>query len=141
VTIVVDASVAVQWVLPESMSEFAGGLRSERLIAPALWLVEAANAIWKRHLRGEMSVDQARARLTELLNAPVASLPVEPYMPGALQLATELRHPVYDCLYLAVAIQHQTYVVTADRRFAELGRQTAVANRVRLLGESPTAPA
>lgn len=134
-TIVIDASVAVQWVLPESMSELAGQLRSERLIAPALWLVEAANAIWKRYIRREMSVDQAVARLAELSTAPVTSLPVEPYVPAALRMAAAFNHPVYDCLYLAVAIQHQTHVVTADRRFAAIGAEASVADRVRLLGD------
>lgn len=133
-TIVVDASVAVQWVLPESASGAAVALRSEHLIAPALWLVEAANAIWKRHQRGEMAVEQAEARLAELTAAPVTSLPVEAYVATALKLGAVLRHPVYDCLYLAVAIRHETYVITADRRFAAIGGRPDMTGLVRLLG-------
>jgi predicted nucleic acid-binding protein len=134
VTIVIDASVAIQWVLPESGSAIAANLRSERLIAPALWLVEAANAIWKRQQRAEMSVEQAETRLAELIGAPVTSLPVEPYIASALQLGAALRHPIYDCLYLAVAIRHRTHVVTADRRFAAIGARQDMAGCVRLLG-------
>lgn len=133
-TIVIDASVAVQWVLPENGSAFAATLRSEHLIAPALWLVEAANAIWKRQQRGEMSADQAEARLAELAAAPVTSLPAEPYIATALHLGAALRHPVYDCLYLAVAMRHETHVVTADRRFAMIGGRPDMIGRVRLLG-------
>jgi predicted nucleic acid-binding protein len=134
VTLVIDASVAIQWVLPESGSAIAASLRSERLIAPALWLIEAANAIWKRQQRGEMSIGQAGVRLAELASAPIASLLVEPYIASALQLGAALNHPVYDCLYLAVAIHHETHVVTADRRFAALGDRPGMSGRVRLLG-------
>jgi predicted nucleic acid-binding protein len=133
VIVVIDASVALQWVLPESGSEAAGNLRSEELIAPAFWLVEAASALWRRCRRGEMSSDQASARLSELLNAPVTSLPIEPYVDPALRLAVALGHPVYDCLYLAVAVQHRTHVITADRRFAALANSGEMKSRVRLL--------
>lgn len=133
-TVVIDSSVAIQWVLPESGSTIAASLRSENLIAPALWLIEAANAIWKRHERGEMSTGQAEARFAELATAPVTSLPVEPYIASALRLGAALHHPIYDCLYLAVAIQHQTHVVTADRRFAAISARADMAGRVRLLG-------
>jgi len=37
--IVVDASVAVKWVLDEPDSAAAVALRDEELIAPVLWLV------------------------------------------------------------------------------------------------------
>ena len=45
-----------------------------------------------------------------------------------------LGHPIYDCLYLAVAIRHQTHVITADRRFAAIGDRPEMSGRVRLLG-------
>jgi predicted nucleic acid-binding protein len=121
-------------VLPERGSALATSIRSERLIAPELWLIEAANAVWKRQQRGEMSIGQAEMCLAELMSAPVTSLPAESYIASALQLGAALRHPIYDCLYLAVAIQHQAYVVTADRRFAAIGDRPEMSGRVRLLG-------
>jgi predicted nucleic acid-binding protein len=47
-TVVIDASVAIKWVLEEPGSEQAISLQDEELIAPALWLIEAANALWRR---------------------------------------------------------------------------------------------
>jgi predicted nucleic acid-binding protein len=133
-TIVIDASVALKWVLPEAHSEAAAKLQSEQLISPEFWLLEAANVLWRRHRRGEFTAEQANVRLRELVNAPVAPLPIEPYVGAALQLATAINHPVYDCLYLAVAVQSATYVVTADRRFAAAAQQPELDGRVRLLG-------
>jgi predicted nucleic acid-binding protein len=135
VTIVVDASVALKWVLDEAGSDAAFALRDEELIAPSLWLVEAANALWRRTATGELTARQANARLSALLDAPVASLAMETLVTAALQLASAIDHPVYDCLYLALAIDRTTFVVTADRRFHDVvRRRRALVDRVRLLG-------
>ncbi len=132
VRIVIDASVAVKWVLDEPGSEAAVALHDQELIAPALWLAEAANALWRHARIGDISNDEATALFAELMKAPVASLPIDPYLEPALKLAIEIGHPVYDCIYLALALQHQTHVVTADRRF-EAAASTPRAGCVRLL--------
>ena len=134
-SIVVDASVALKWVLDEPGKEAADALLDEELIAPALWLVEAANALWRRSQRGEISADEAVERLAELFNAPVATTAIEADLPAAADLANRLAHPVYDCLYLAAAIREDTYVVTADARFcAAVDRSPPHKGVVRLLG-------
>ncbi len=131
--IVVDASVALKWVLDEPGSEGAAALRDHELIAPALWLAETANALWRHARTGDISDDEAASLFAELLQAPVASLPIEPYLERALELAIEIAHPVYDCIYLALALHHRTHVVTADRRFASAASTLALAGGVRLL--------
>ena len=133
-SIVIDASVALKWVLDEPETEAALALRNEQLIAPELWLAEAANALWRHVKLGEITAEQALARVSELVNAPVASLPIEPHVLRALNLATEIGHPVYDCVYLALALYHDTHVITDDRRFAAAAAQPELAGRVRLLG-------
>jgi predicted nucleic acid-binding protein len=134
VTLVVDASVALKWVLAESGQAAADALLDEDLIAPSLWLLEAANALWWRNLRGELSVGEAEERLSELFNAPVTSIPIEDDLSMAAVLAQRLGHPVYDCLYLALAVREQTQVVTADRRFWTIVQTVPdLAGRVRLL--------
>ena len=133
-SIVVDASVALNWVLDEPGKDAADALLDQELIAPALWLLEAANALWKRAQRGEISAEQAKERLAELYNAPVTTTSIEDDLPAAADLASALGHPVYDCLYLALAIRENTYVVTADRRFhAVAGHSATLRDAVRLL--------
>ena len=132
-SIVIDASIALKWVIPEPGSEAAGELRSQHLIAPTLWIAEAANALWRLVRRGEVTPDQAFRRYAELADAPVAPIALEPHVGAAFNLATRIKQPIYDCLYLAVALHHDTHVVTADRRFAAAVRGP-YPNRVRLLG-------
>jgi predicted nucleic acid-binding protein len=134
VSTVIDASVALKWVLDEADGDAALELRRERLIAPVLWLAEAANALWRRVRMGELAAAGASARLAELYEAPVTSVPIEPLLDRALDVAITIRHPIYDCLYLALALQNDTYVVTADRRFAAIALPPEFEGRVRLLG-------
>lgn len=133
-SLVIDASVALKWVLAEPGQAAADALLDEDLIAPSSWLLEAANALWRRAQRGELSGDEAHERLSELFNAPVTAVPIEDDLSAAAALAQRLGHPVYDCLYLALAVREQTQVVTADRRFWAVA-QTApdLADHVRLL--------
>jgi predicted nucleic acid-binding protein len=133
-SLVIDASVALKWVLAEPGQAAADALLDEELIAPSLWLVEAANALWRRTQRGELSADEARERLAELFNAPVTSTAIEDDILAAAELAQRLEHPVYDCLYLALAIRERTQVVTADRRFWTTAQgQPDSAGAVRML--------
>jgi predicted nucleic acid-binding protein len=136
-SIVVDASVALKWVLDEPGSDAAVALGGQELIAPALWLIEAANALWRNARIGQLTDHEAAERFSELLNAPVATLAMEPYLAPALDLATAIGHPVYDCVYLALALHHRTYVVTADHRFASAADRSDLSGAVRLLDASP----
>ncbi len=134
-SIVIDASVALKWVLDEPGAEAAAALRDERLIAPSLWLVEAANALWRHARRGEISGDEAKERLVKLRGAPVAAGAIETDILAAAELASALDHPVYDCLYLAMAIREDTYAITADTRFHAVANQSPMLKgRVLLLG-------
>jgi len=54
----------------------------------------------------------------------------------ALALAQMLDHSVYDCLYLALAIDKGCPVLTADRHFAAAARRAELGGYVLLLGES-----
>ena len=133
-SLVIDASVALKWVLDEPGGAEAEALLDEALITPGLWLIEAANALWKRAGRGEISPDEAAERLQALLNAPVATPRAEDDLASALSLASQLAHSVYDCLYLALAIREDTQVVTADTRFFAVAERHAVSRgRVRLI--------
>jgi predicted nucleic acid-binding protein len=139
VRVIVDASVALKWVFLEPGSEAALALRGRELLAPLIWLAEAANALWRRARIGDITIDEASAGLVELQNAPVLSVAIEPHLEPALRLAAEIGHPVYDCLYLVLALHHDTHVVTADRRFAAAADRPSYKGRVRLLGgEAPT---
>lgn len=133
-TLVVDASVALKWVVDEPGSEAAHALAGQTMIAPPLMRVECANALWRKEDRGEIARGEATPRLALLLRAHVAFDEHATDLPVALTLAAELRHPVYDCLYLALAIRRDATLITADGPFSRVAQRSAHAARVQLLG-------
>jgi predicted nucleic acid-binding protein len=136
-SVVVDASTTVKWVVDERGSDAALALLrdEEELIVPSLWLAEVANALWKIARTGNITTQESATRFAELSDAPVTIVAIEPHMPAALALANELSHAVYDCVYLAVAIFENTQVITDDRRFvASVAGSPHLSSRVRLLG-------
>jgi predicted nucleic acid-binding protein len=67
----------------------------------------------------------------------VSSPAVDDDLLAAASLALELGHPIYDCLYLAMAIRENALVITADRRFRDaVDRSAARAGLVRLLSDA-----
>jgi predicted nucleic acid-binding protein len=132
--IIVDASVAVKWVVSEPGSDEAAALLEQRLGAPALWLSEASNALWAKVMRRQLSPDEARGQAADLADAPMTTIALPGLLPAAMHMALELEHPIYDCFYLAAAMQRDTYVVTADRRFLEkVTSHPMLRDRIKLL--------
>jgi predicted nucleic acid-binding protein len=118
-TFVVDASVALKWVLPEEDSELAEGLLDggAALRAPAFVFVELANALWFHIRAGKLDVAEAAACMRDLRAAPLEIWDGEEPLPATLAWAHRLDHAVYDCAYLALALHLEAAYVTADRRF------------------------
>ena len=117
---VVDASVVVKWLVTEEHSEPAAGLLNTgvALAAPALVFAEAANALWAMRRRGDVTARDLADAVDALQAMPVSlPVPMPRLTPAAARLAVDLDHPVYDCFYLALAVQTQYPVVTADARF------------------------
>jgi predicted nucleic acid-binding protein len=116
VTLVVDASVAVKWFVPEARSKVAEEVLAvaDDLLAPDLLPVEVANALWKKIGRREVSVAEAAEVLDVLRTTRLEIRPAAPLLERALELATALDHPVYDCVYLALAEACRARLVTDD---------------------------
>ncbi len=118
-TLVVDASVALKWVLPEEGADRARRLPgSEPLAAPELLLIECANVLTMRVRRKLLTPDEALQALSIITSAPVRRVPSAGHVEAAQRIAIELGQTVYDSLYLAVALAERATFVTADTSFA-----------------------
>lgn len=97
-TLIVDASIAIKWVVEEEGTETAVDLRSRfRFASPELLIPECANILWKKTQRGELTRDEAifAARLLE--RSGVEFLSMTGLLERSAGLAIELAHPAYDC--------------------------------------------
>ena len=86
------------------------------VLAPDLLLVEVANALWKKTAAEEISAREADAAFDLVRRSGIDLRPTAPLLPRAMDLARRLGHPVYDCVYLALAEREDAAFVTADQR-------------------------
>ncbi len=121
-SLVLDASAVVRII--EGSSQAAAlrdaVLQADLVLAPELMLTEVANALWRLQRSGQLEatgVQQRLSRAAELVDhiEPDRHLQVE-----ALALACHLDHPVYDCLYLALARREAAALLSADQRLQAL---------------------
>ena len=129
-SLIVDASVAVKWFLDEEGCEEARALLDDEAVeAPDLILLETYSAVWKRWRRGEARPAQLRELVPALSRALDAVHPLAPLAGEAGRLALELRHPVYDCAYLALAARERLPLATADDKLFRLAGRLGIDAR------------
>jgi predicted nucleic acid-binding protein len=130
--LVVDASVAVKWFLPERLSAHARRVLAteHELLAPELIWAELGNALWKKHRRRELDQHTASRLLRDFSRVPIEFHPTARWTAAALELAARQGITVYDALYLALAAGHGCRVLTADRRLLEACRDGGIRHLV-----------
>ena len=137
---VVDASVAIKWVVSEPGAEIAIQLLDHVLVAPDLLAPECANILWKKVVRGELSPQEAEAMAAALALSDLSLYPTRQHLKAAVAAAIALRHPAYYCIYLCLAEQLALPLVTADMRLVGAVRaplSQRFADLVVPLGELP----
>lgn len=116
--LVVDASVAVKWLVVEEDSADARHLLDdEELHAPRLLVSEVANAVWRKVRLDQVDRGAAGQLLATMSDMPVRWHADETICADAIRLAIAHDRPVYDLMYLALAQRLGARVVTADQRF------------------------
>ena len=138
--VVVDASLAFKWLVSEENSDLAQSISRSwakngiQAVAPYLMPVEVANALRRRVVRGELTLEDA-VRLLEYLLASGIELRDEPNLHArALQVSSRLNQgAVYDAHYLALADILGCEYWTADERFYRAAAPSA--QNVRWIGE------
>lgn len=135
--VVVDASVALKWFVPEIHSAAAIRVLDPEiaLYAPDLIGPEFGNILWKKVRREEIG----RADAEEIMNAfarlPFEIRPSSLLLSAAFELAIELDCTVYDSLYLALAVAEECALVTADAKFHATIAASPLAGHVQWVEE------
>ena len=124
---IVDASVIVASVGKPDSARAIGG---KDLAAPDLVIPETLNAFWKLRRAGRVVPDCVQ--ILRLLDN-VRIVRSRPHAARADELAEALDHPVYDCLYLALAEAEADILITADVAFERKARTLGFRKNVRLL--------
>jgi len=122
---VLDASVALAWLLPDEASDAADTLAhrlpNDAAIVPAIWTLEIGNALLTAERRGRISRKE-RDRCHELMVAidVVVDSPVPlAKLPDLVKLASEHEVTTYDAAYLLLARDRGLALATFDQRMSK----------------------
>jgi predicted nucleic acid-binding protein len=134
--IIIDASVAIKWFIPEDGSDAATRLFSKKyqMFAPDLIRPEVGNVIWKLYKRRLIDIDTAYQVMDDFLSMPIDICDNQPLIVSALEIAAETKITVYDSLYVALAAKIGGMMITADMRLLNSLDSTAYKPFIKLLG-------
>jgi predicted nucleic acid-binding protein len=127
ISFVLDASVAAKWMLPAKqellrpeayrlLDAYAAG--EINLVVPDIFWAECGNIIWKAVSQRRLSHAEAEAALSSLTGRKIPTVPSIDLLQQAVSIAFDGGRAVYDCLYVALAVQTKKQLITADERVA-----------------------
>jgi predicted nucleic acid-binding protein len=135
--LVIDASVAVKWFVPEEASDKADEVSASdyTLLAPRLIMPELANALARKAMQKLITPLDAAEYVRTLPQFLAGLLDIDDLIEPALQNACSYRHPIYDFVYLEAARRRDTKMLTADQKFIAKVKGTNLAKFVISLSE------
>ena len=138
--LVIDASVALRWLFDMHGKTQADALLSGRepLIAPDLIFSEITNAVWEMATFASLSSAAATESVLKSGDFFSEIISSRELKDAALMISLELRHPVYDCFYLALAQQRDCQMISADERLLTRCTGTPFAKRIKPLVNAPS---
>ncbi|PYT41398.1 MAG: VapC toxin family PIN domain ribonuclease [Acidobacteria bacterium] len=132
---VLDASVALAWVLDKSVPVYALDVQREMLggkrgLVPALWHLEIANGLAMAERRGDLSGADVEDALDQILTAAASKLDTETDLVSArdaLANARRFQLTAYDAAYLDLARREELPLATLDKGLRAAATKAGVA--------------
>lgn len=133
--LVLDANIAVKLVCIEpGYQETLDRLQCEaELVAPDWVMIEAGHAIRRKSLRGDFDRVEAQRLLESIPSFFETIYRDGQFVQAAMAISFELDHWIYDCIYLACALDLSAPLLTADRKFWNAAKRAGYGDTVELL--------
>lgn len=131
--LVLDASLALSWALPDESSKYCDGIldrvAASGALVPGLWPYEMANGLLMAQKRGRYSTAQRVVFVEELLRLPieVEALGAREILAGQAALAERYRLTAYDAAYLDLALRRGMPLATQDKAMKAAAVKAGVA--------------
>jgi len=140
--VVIDASVAVKWIIPGEPWEAQARTLKERIAsreieayAPPLLLYEVASVIQKSILRGALRLGDGIEALKAMGRLGLNIQPTSwDDLAEILNIATTTKLTVYDAAYLHLSRKMEAKLVTVDNKLKKRGESVTVTILLEELG-------
>ncbi|HEX6898023.1 MAG TPA: type II toxin-antitoxin system VapC family toxin [Bryobacteraceae bacterium] len=127
--------MAAEWVLPhEPLTVHADALLRGytegrvSLVVPDLFFAEFGNVLWKAEQSGRCDARVIDTAIAKMLAHEFRSFKTSPLLGAALQIVRAYRQPVYDSIYIALAVETNSEMISSDQKLVNAAH-----------GESPMA--
>lgn len=133
--LVIDASIALKWVVAEVDSDAATALLENHvggavsMAAPEHLLGEVGNGLRKRVVQGNLTPEQATGALDALGDLELGFHGGPERWLRSLRAALEWNVTSYDALYLLLALDLDAELITADQRLIDSAEQHSLPAR------------
>ncbi len=135
--VVVDASVAVKWLVAEEDSERAAELldfKAYQCCVPDFLYGEVVNVIWQHVKSKKMLAPKGLELLRQLKEIPLRVIPTQGLISRAFMIAEQQKlAATYDAIYLACALEENAMLITADYRFYRSIHDSILRRHIELL--------
>lgn len=131
-SVIVDNSVALAWLLPDEKSTIADSILDRTIAAgafvPFIFAAEFGNGLTIAVRRGRISYAERAIAIDRIYNALNVALDVEGLnrMHDAIDLADRYDLSVYDALYLELAQRMSLPLATFDKKLISAARRAGV---------------
>ncbi|MGH8942751.1 MAG: type II toxin-antitoxin system VapC family toxin [Acidimicrobiia bacterium] len=126
--LVLDASAMVDLLVG---TDLAGPvevrLHQSEVHAPGHFDAEVLSALGRLHRAGQLTARQVAGRVELVASSPIIRHPLAPLLTGAWRRRGNLR--LVDALYVELASQLDTLIVTTDQGLASASRRAALIER------------
>jgi predicted nucleic acid-binding protein len=122
---VLDASVTLAWCFHDEATAYADRaldrLNDDSAIAPVVWPLEVANALWMAERRQRLQAAQVNRALALIQGLPVSvdTFEVDRVCRDILSLARAQSVTAYDASYLELAMREGLPLATQDGRMLD----------------------
>jgi predicted nucleic acid-binding protein len=131
---VLDASVALSWVLDNPVPAYALEVRQELLkgrrgVVPALWHLEVANGLAMAERRGHLSMVDAEDALDQILLTAASNIETAAHLVPAREALANARISqltAYDAVYLDLARREGVPLATLDKALRAAAHKAGV---------------
>ena len=124
---VIDSSALVKYVVKEPGWKKVEEFILAGCVTVDLALKELGNALWKRVIRKELDQSLATKLMNIILTRRLVRIyPQEPLLVKALELSANISLPIYDTIYIALARELKSELITSDIKQANKAEEVGV---------------
>ncbi len=122
---VIDTNVAISILVEDRMIR-TDLLENQYIVAPFFMQMEILNVLRKYHFMRNIPMEDVDKIYHDFIDIVDEFIPDEEILESARKISFTLNHPIYDCLFLALAQQKNAPFVSFDRRLLDKADQVGI---------------